>query len=215
MVATTAALIAGAAAKVAAGLAAAKAAVAATAIGSKVIAGVTAIKGAVGAVGTAVKGLSVVGKVASVAGKVGSAIKATKVGGMVVKGVTALGKTKIGGALVKGAKAVSGFAKAHPVVTSVGKTAAQQGVQTLSDMATQANSFMPASNYSPALTINSDDDTTSKLKISEQQARTSAYQDSVFGSSMSLANTFAGESGGSGSGSGVFASLLKNKNTLR
>lgn len=212
MVATTAALIAGAAAKVAAGLAAAKAAVAATAIGSKVIAGVTAVKGAIGAVGTAVKGLSVVGKVASVAGKVGSAIKATKVGGMVVKGVTALGKTKIGGALVKGAKAVSGFAKAHPVVTSVGKTAAQQGAQTLSDMATQANTFMPT-NYSPALTINSDDDSTSKLKIAEQQARTSAYQDSVFGSSMSFANTFAGESGGSGSG--IFSSLLKSKNTLR
>jgi hypothetical protein len=57
------------------------------------------------------------------------------------------------------------------------------------------------------------DDTTSTLKVSEQQARTSAYNDSVFGSSMSLANTYAGESGGSGSG--IFSSLLRSKNTLR
>ena len=207
MVATTAALIAGAAAKVAAGLAAAKAAVAATAIGSKVIAGVTAIKGAVGAVGTAVKGLSVVSKVGSVLGKVGTALKATKVGGMVVKGATALGKTKIGGALLKGGKAVSGFAKAHPVATSLGKTAAQQGASSLVS-SLQAN---PVSNIMDGA-VSLTDDTASTLKISEQQARTSAYQDSVFGSSMSFANTFAGESGGSGSG--IFSSLLKKQHVL-
>jgi hypothetical protein len=208
MVATTAALIAGAAAKVAAGLAAAKAAVAATAIGSKVIAGVTAVKGAIGAATTAVKGLSIVGKVGSVLGKVGSAIKATKVGGMVVKGATALGKTKIGGALVKGAKAVSGFAKAHPVATSLGQNVAQQGASSLVSSLQQG--AMPADAFKA---VSLTDDTASTLKISEQQARTSAYNDSVFGSSMSLANTYAGESGGSGSG--IFSSLLRSKNTLR
>lgn len=211
MVATTAALIAGAAAKVAAGLAAAKAAVAATAIGSKVIAGVTAVKGAIGAATTAVKGLSIVSKVGSVLGKVGTALKATKVGGMVVKGATALGKTKIGGALFKGAKAVSGFAKAHPVATSLGKSAAQQGASSLVSSLQQGAAPIPTTAFSKAVSML--DNTASTLKISEQQARTSAYNDSVFGSSMSLANTYAGESGGSGSG--IFSSLLRNKNTLR
>lgn len=206
MVATTAALVAGAAAKVAAGLAAAKAAVAATAIGSKVIAGVTAVKGAIGAASTAVKGLSIVGKVGSALGKVGTAIKATKVGGAIAKGVTAVGKTKVGGALVKGGKAVSGFAKAHPVATSLGQIGAQQGVS--SAMSAQAGSTYP--NFGGALTIGEDTTTASKLDTAAQNARLDAYNNSVFGSSMSLRNTFAGESGGSG----IFSSLLKNKNTL-
>lgn len=180
MVATTAALIAGAAAKVAAGLAAAKAAVAATAIGSKVIAGFTAVKGAIGAVGTA--------------------IKATKIGGMVVKGMTALGKTKIGGALVKGAKAVSGFTKAHPVATGVGKFAAQQGVSAVTDAVQQANSV-------PNTALTLDSDTISKKDLAQQNARTTSYQDAVFGSAMNLSsNTFAGEGG-----SGIFSGLVKQK----
>ena len=208
MVATTAALVAGAAAKVAAGLAAAKAAVAATAIGSKVIAGVTAVKGAIGAASTAVKGLSIVGKVGSALGKVGTALKATKVGGAIAKGVTAIGKTKIGGALVKGGKAVSGFAKAHPVATSLGQTTLQQGVSSAMNAQTGAT----PSNFSSALTIGDDETNATKLNTEAQNARLDAYNNSVFGSSMSLKNTFAGESGGSGSG--IFSSLLKSKNTL-
>lgn len=193
-------------AKVAAGAAAVKGAIAASAIGSKVIAGVSAVKGAVGAASTAVKGLSVVGKVGSAIGKIGTAVKATKVGGAIAKGVAAVGKTKVGGALIKGGKAVSGFAKAHPVVTSVGQTAAQQGVS--SAMSAQARSTYP--NFGGALTIGEDTTTASKLNTAAQNSRLDAYNNSVFGSSMSLSNTFAGESGGSG----IFSSLLKNKNTL-
>ena len=177
-------------AKVAAGAAAVKGAIAASAIGSKVIAGVSAVKGAVGAASTAVKGLSVVGKVGSAIGKIGTAVKATKVGG----------------ALIKGGKAVSGFAKAHPVVTSVGQTAAQQGVS--SAMNAQARSTYP--NFGGALTIGEDTTTAPKLNTAVHNSRLDAYNNSVFGSSMSLSNTFAGESGGSG----IFSSLLKNKNIL-
>ena len=188
-------------AKIAAGAAAAKAAIAATAIGSKVVAGVTAVKGAIGAVGTAVKGLSVVGKVASVAGKVGSAIKATKVGGMVAKGVAAVGKSKIGGALFKGAKAVSGFAKAHPVVTNLGQTAVQQGVQSMANAQQQGNSVVDT-----ALTIDSEAE--SSKDIAGQNARTTSYNDSVFGSAMNISsNQLAGD----GPGAGLFSGLLKQK----
>lgn len=186
-------------AKVAAGAAAVKGAIAASAIGSKVIAGVSAVKGAVGAASTAVKGLSVVGKVGSAIGKIGTAVKATKVGGAIAKGVATVGKTKVGGALIKRGKAVSGFAKAHPVVTSLGQTAA---------MSAQARSAYP--NFGGALTIGEDTTTASKLNTAAQNSRLDAYNSSVFGSSMSLSNTFAGESGGSG----IFSSLLKNKNTL-
>lgn len=175
--------------KVAAGAAAVKGAIAASAIGSKVIAGASAVKGAIGAASTAVKGLSVAGKVGSAIGKIGTAVKATKVG-----------------ALVKGGKAVSGFAKAHPVVTSLGQTVAQQGVS--SAMSAQAGSTYP--NFGGALIIGEDTTTAPKLDTAAQNARLDAYNNSVFGSSMSLRNTFAGESGGSG----IFSSLLKNKNTL-
>lgn len=188
-------------AKIAAGAAAAKAAIAATAIGSKVVAGVTAVKGAIGAVGTAVKGLSVVGKVASVAGKVGSAIKATKVGGMVAKGVAAMGKSKIGGALFKGAKAVSGFAKAHPVVTNLGQTAVQQGVQSMTNAQQQSNTVVDT-----ALTIDSEAE--SSKDIAGQNARTTSYNDSVFGSAMNISNN---QLAGDGPGAGLFSGLLKQK----
>lgn len=189
-------------AKIAAGAAAAKAAIAATAIGSKVVAGVTAVKGAIGAVGTAVKGLSVVGKVASVAGKVGSAIKATKVGGMVAKGVAAVGKSKIGGALFKGAKAVSGFAKAHPVVTNLGQTAVQQGVQSMANAQQQQGNTV----VDTALTLDSEAE--SSKDIAGQNARTTSYNDSVFGSAMNISNN---QLAGDGPGAGLFSGLLKQK----
>lgn len=188
-------------AKIAAGAAAAKAAVAATAIGSKVIAGVTAVKGAIGAATTAVKGLAVVGKVGGALSKVGTAIKATRVGGAIAKGVAAVGKSKIGGALFKGAKAVSGFAKAHPVVTNLGQTAVQQGVQSMANAQQQGNSVVDT-----ALTLDSEAE--SSKDIAGQNARTTSYNDSVFGSAMNISNNqFAGD----GSGAGLFSGLLKQK----
>jgi hypothetical protein len=188
-------------AKIAAGAAAAKAAVAATAIGSKVIAGVTAVKGAIGAATTAVKGLAVVGKVGGALGKVGTAIKATKVGGAVAKGIAAVGKTKIGGALFKGAKVVSGFAKAHPVVTNLGQTAVQQGVQSMANAQQQGNSVVDT-----ALTIDSEAE--SSKDIAGQNARATSYQDSVFGSAMNISNN---QLAGDGPGAGLFSGLLKQK----
>lgn len=188
-------------AKVAAAAAAAKTAIAATAIGSKVIGAVGAVKGAIGAASTAVKGLSVVGKVTGALGKVGTAIKATKVGGAVAKGIAAVGKTKIGGALFKGAKAVSGFAKAHPVVTNLGQSAVQQGVQSMANAQQQGNSVVDT-----ALTIDSDAE--SSKDIAGQNARTTSYNDSVFGSAMNISNN---QLAGDGPGAGLFSGLLKQK----
>lgn len=178
--------------------------IAASAIG-KAVAGV----GAKIASSAAVKGIvGVAGKVGSALGKVGTAIKGSKIGTAVVKGATAIGKSKVGAAVTKGAKAVSGFSKSHNIASSLGETLVSKGMDMVSDANQQAASAY--STFGKALTIGSEDDTVSKLTTAAQNSRIDAYNNSVFGTSMSFSNTFAGESGGSG----IFSSLLKSKNTL-
>ena len=177
----------------------------AMAIGAKVAAGAAAVKGAIAAGVTAVKGLAVVGKVGAALGKIGTAIKASKVGMAIGKIGGAIKASKVGGYVIKGAKAVSGFAKAHPVVTGMAKTAAKTAVkQGVSNLVSNASENINS--------MNMFQQGTSEVKkdMTGFNARSEAYNNSVFGTAMRLSdNELAGDSG---QGSGIFSSLLKTKN---
>ena len=176
--------------------------VATSALG-KAIAGV----GAKIASSAAVTGLKTVGAniAKSAVGKAVSGFGSKVASSVVGKGVKAVGS-----------KVVSGLAKvkSSAPIKSFMYDAIDQGTMTMAKNAISGGSqqSFSSSTFSKALSIGEDNisSASSSLTTAAQNARMDAYNNSVFGSSMSLSNTFAGESGGSG----IFSSLLKNKNTL-
>ena len=103
-----------------------------------------------------------------------------------------------------GSKAVTGFmkAKSSTAVQSLANTTINQGAMNAFQGAIQKQQTQ--SSFSSGLNSFEDDSATTAA----QNDRLNAYNESVFGSAMSLSNnTYAGESGGSG----IFSSLIKSK----
>ena len=177
-----------------------------------------AAKIATSAVGVAVKGaVTKIASSAMVTGlkSVGAKIASSAFG----QGVKAVAGKVAGSAFGQGVKSVgskvvTGLAKAKSsgAVRSLADTVVNQGAMSAFQSATQPKQ---TGSMMDAFSLTGDDTTTKTATLDTgKTARTDSYNDSVFGSAMSLSqNTFAGESGGSGSG--IFGSLLKSKNTLR
>lgn len=176
-----------------------------------------AAKIATSAVGVAVKGA--VTKLASSAMVTGLKTVGAKIAGSAfgqgVKAVAGKVASSAFGQGVKtvGSKVVTGIAKAKSstAVQSLANTVVNQGASTMFQNLTQKNQ---TGSVTDAFALNGDETTKAKTLDTGVTDRTNSYNESVFGSAMSLSqNTFAGENGGSGSG--IFSSLLKTKNTLK